>query len=378
MIRKHFQFGLATLALLGAGAALAAQHEIKATERFPATAATSIDIENLAGVVVIEGSTGREIVVESTIVAGARSDEEARRLAGLINLDAKRTGDRITLITRYPLDEYREYKYDRDGFMGWGSSTTTKYQGERVRISSHGVDLHVDYKVSVPKGVALRFKNVVGTIDASKVDGELDLDTASGPITGIGNRGRFHADTGSGSVKVIDHVGEVSADTGSGRITIERLKGDLHADTGSGGVDVRDSEGRTFDLDTGSGRIVVENATVEKFKADTGSGGIALRDAKGVRELSADAGSGSVRLDGDFSLLRDLDIDTGSGGATLTTSKPLNLRIEIDVGSGGIDVDLPNLSNVRSSRGDFTGTAGKGEGTARISTGSGGARIRQQ
>jgi hypothetical protein len=52
----------------------------------------------------------------------------------------------------------------------------------------------------------------------------------------------------------------------------------------------------------------------------------------------------------------------------------------VDAGSGGVEVDLPNMTNVRSSRrgDDFSATVGNGEGVARISTGSGGARVRQQ
>lgn len=363
--------------LLIAGAASAANFELASNHRFPASAGLELDLENLVGAAVIEGTTGKELLVEAKIMAGADSDAEARRLAGLIKIVPRRSGDRVVMHIEYPLDDYRDYKYDLDGSRGWGWNTNTEYQGKRVHISHRGVDLHVDLKVSVPKGVAVRLKNVAGTVDASGVDGDLDLDTSSGPITARDTRGKLRADTGSGRVSVTGHVGSVDADTGSGGVTVVRLEGDLNADTGSGGVRVRDSKGKSWSLDTGSGRVEVEDSTIEELEADTGSGGIQVRNAKGLRILKADAGSGSVRLDGDFSTLRDVDVDTGSGGVTLTTTAPLNLRIDAGAGSGGIDIDLDNLTSVRTSRGDFTGTAGKGEGTARFSTGSGGIRLKQ-
>jgi len=60
---------------------------------------------------------------------------------------------------------------------------------------------------------------------------------------------------------------------------------------------------------------------------------------------------------------------------TLATTQPLDLRLAVDASSGGIDVELPDMRDVRSAPGEFEATLGAGSGRAEIDTGSGGVRI---
>lgn len=354
--------------------AAAASHEIKTTYRNATL--NALELENLVGEMTVLPAEGRELVLEYTVVAGGRTDAEARALAERVQFKTDEHSGRLAIQILYPVDEHRSYAYSG---RGHGYETNTEYQGRRVRITSRGrdaVELHVDITARVPKGFRARFENAVGEISAEGVAADLDFDTGSGGITTHATRGHLRGDTGSGSVTVRDHIGEVEADTGSGEVEIDGLVGDISADTGSGSVTIRNARSEHISADTGSGRVVIERSS-GTLDADTGSGDVEARDFTAGPRVRVDTGSGGVHLEGDLSALRDLVIDTGSGGATLRTSKPLDLRLEIETGSGGIKVAVPDLRDVRQDDGEYSATLGKGSGRAVISTGSGGARVEQ-
>ncbi|HEX6930487.1 MAG TPA: hypothetical protein VF267_14625, partial [Gammaproteobacteria bacterium] len=342
---------------------------------------TEVAVLNLAGNVILKGTDGDELVVKAFLTGEASSADEARRNAGLLSLDINQQGERVEIVTVYPVDEYDEYVYRRDGedddggFFGWGSRTTTSYLDERVSIKSggDGLAVHVDYELLVPDGIAVTFEDKVGTISAENVNGDLLLDTSSGAITVSGGKGSISADTGSGEIRVSDHAGDVLADTGSGGVTVRKVTGDVDADTGSGGVEIVDVTGDVH-IDTGSGGADLENVSGNVL-VDTGSGGVDGHNLQNVRELEIDTGSGSVELDGDFSALERMMIDTGSGGVRMRTRGTLNMHLTVSAGSGGVRVDLPGMANVRTGRGEFEAKIGNGEGRGVIDTGSGGVRI---
>ncbi|HEX6930207.1 MAG TPA: hypothetical protein VF267_13210 [Gammaproteobacteria bacterium] len=372
-----------TVGLLVALPALAETYQDVKEHKFSAAEVTELSVLNLAGSVLLKGSNAREIVVKATFFGEARDAEKARDHAGLLSLAIETEGKRVGITTVYPVNDYDEYIYQRDGdgdggLFGWGSNTTTTYMDERVSVRSggDGLAVHVDYEILVPEGVTVTFDNKVGAIRAENVDGKLRLDTSSGAIAISGGSGDVVADTGSGEIDVSDRTGNVSADTGSGAVTVQKVKGNVDADTGSGGVDVRDVTGDVR-ADTGSGGVDMENITGSIW-ADTGSGGVDGRNLQNVRELEVDTGSGSAELEGDFSKLERLMIDTGSGGVRMKTHGTLNMHLTVSAGSGGVRVDLPEMKNVRTGRGEFEATIGNGKGRGVIDTGSGGVRITSQ
>ncbi|HEX7046314.1 MAG TPA: DUF4097 family beta strand repeat-containing protein [Gammaproteobacteria bacterium] len=378
--KKSFLYMMsAALGLALCPLAAAEVHEETREHRFAASEVTTIAILNLAGAVKLTGTDGDELIVKAMLSGEADDAEEARRNAGLLSLDIRRDGEHVEIVTVYPVKEYDEYIYyrgeDDGGFFGWGSSTTTSYMGERVSVRSggDGIGAHVDYELQIPEGMTVTFENKVGTIHAENVNGKLRLDTSSGAIAISGGKGDVNADTGSGEIEVTDRNGDVFADTGSGGVTVRKVTGDVEADTGSGGVDVTEVTGDVF-IDTGSGGADLERVT-GSIHVDTGSGGVDGRDLKNVRELEIDTGSGSVELDGDFSALERMMIDTGSGGVRMQTTGTLNMHLTVSAGSGGVRVDLPEMSNVRTGRGEFEAKIGNGEGRGVIDTGSGGVRI---
>ncbi|MCG8434741.1 MAG: DUF4097 domain-containing protein [Gammaproteobacteria bacterium] len=366
---------LAAALLFTAGAVQGATHTVQASESFPGKKGTTIEVENLAGEISIEGVRGGDIQLDAEFVGGGDDDDEAREMAAMLSFDVSRSDDVIRVHVNYPVDDFRRFTYRPDGIWG-DSNSQVRYQGDRVTVGSRsgGAELHADIRLRVPAGVNVKFENRVGSIQAEGVRGDMFLDTSSGSVTAKDGQGRLSADTGSGSVGVSNYKGNVSADTGSGSVTVEDIEGDVEADTGSGAVDIFRAKSASIEVDTGSGSVELEDVSGD-LMVDTGSGGVRAHNITAGSRLMIDTGSGGVRLDGDLSGVERLNIDTGSGSVTMRTTKNLNMNLQVSAGSGGVSVDLPDINIIHMSRGEFEADIGNGSGRGVIDTGSGGVRI---
>lgn len=323
-----------------------------------------VTVENLVGAVrLVPGD--KEFVIRATVSADQQSVADAvqlRRVDG-------RSG--VEVVVEYPADLAR-IRYD--GVEIRRIDASIDYQGRRLRITSSGGErVSVDLEIAVPADARLGLQQAVGPVTADRVAADLSLAARFGRITATDGSGRLRADTGSGAVSVASFRGGVVADTGSGGVTIENVLGKVVADTGSGSVRLRGVEGDVV-ADTGSGSVRLDDV-IGSLHVDTGSGSVRGENLVAGPELLVDTGSGSVALSGDLGAVRRLEVDTGSGSVALQSTSPLSLQLELATGSGGIRVDVPAISDVESSRRRFRGVIGAGEGTAKVSTGSGSVRI---
>jgi DUF4097 and DUF4098 domain-containing protein YvlB len=354
----------------------------------------SLSLTNMLGQVSVQPASDGVLTVDSKVVAAAGSDADAQALAGKIRIEVSASGNNVSLTAHYPLDDYTEYYYRQENSLNIGfSTTTTSYEGTRVRISDGtfgtGANLHVDFVVHVPQGVKVTVDNKVGRIDASGVSAPLVLKSGSGDISGEHNNGALAADTGSGDIVLSGHSGaldlssgsgditlsdqksgEVKADTGSGDLKLDRLDGALTARTGSGDVSISDYNGPGADLETGSGDIVIRGAT-GSLKLRTGSGEINATGYKAGQVVECHAGSGDINLSGDLSAVLHLTAESGSGDIVLHTSAVPSLHITATSDSGDVDVDLPGLQNVSARSHSIRGDVNGAKGTAEIEAGSG-------
>jgi len=312
----------------------------------------AVAIYNLAGTVTIERGTGSNVVIEVT-----RGGRDAARLeVERIEVDA-----RPALVVRYPEGDVvyggrgggtSQINVRRDGtFFGSGM------RGSRVSIrrSGRGTQAHADLRILVPAGRAVDLRLGVGGVNASDVEGGLDIDVAAASVRTSNTNGRLRIDTGSGSVVVNDAEGD-----------------DILIDTGSGSVEVNGVRATGLDVDTGSGRVTGSGIVATTVGVDTGSGAITLSDVS-ASDIVLDTGSGRVALDL-VTRIESLVIDTGSGRVQLTVPADLSASLEIDTGSGNIDIDLP-LRITRRNRTSLSGALGSGSGRIEIDTGSGGVSI---
>jgi len=333
------------LALLPLG--LAAQGQERFTLR-----GERVSVWNLAGRVTVEPTSGSEVVVEVT-----RGGKDGRRLS------VESADDR--LVVRYPDRDvvYRETRRSDfsarlnladDGTFAAGYDEMGSGRTVQVRSSGSGLEAHADLRILVPRGQRLRVMLGVGEIDASNVDGDLELSTRVTGVTATGMKGRL------------------SARTGSGRVRIERSEAEVIASTGSGSVELRSVKGREVRASTGSGTITGYEVTAERFESSTGSGGVRIEELT-ASDVRASAGSGTIRLE--MTKLADAVIRTGSGSVNLTLPPVVNVDVEINSGSGSISTDFPvMMEGVR--RRELRGRIGTGEdGRVRVTTGSGSVRL---
>ncbi|MEE8119667.1 MAG: DUF4097 family beta strand repeat-containing protein [Gammaproteobacteria bacterium] len=374
------------LLLMAAAAALFASHPawsdvtetITAKESIKAGSGDRVAVHNLVGTVTIEGARGGAVDIDARFVGTGDDAKEAKAMAAKLSFEIEKTGSTTHVWVNYPTDEYRHFTYRPEG--RWGNSNSqVRYRGKRVSVTSRsgGAEVYADITVRVPRGVNLFFENKVGDITASKVVGDLELDTASGRIKSSGGEGRLSADTGSGSVGVSNRKGDIDVDTGSGAVDVEDVVGDVSVDTGSGSVDLNNIRSDEINIDTGSGGVEINNASGSLY-VDTGSGAVRATEFDAGKDLEIDTGSGGARIEGALGAVRRLRIDTGSGSVTLRTSDGLNMRLEVSAGSGGVRVDLPDTQVISSERGELEVDLGDGSGDGVIDTGSGGVRITSQ
>jgi hypothetical protein len=322
------------------------------TEEIPAQGL--VKIENLAGKVVLRSTPGDSIKVRAEVHAEGGSSAETERLLDAVRI-AREGG---AWVLTYPVDRYDAFVYPQSG---WGGNSSTKYRGERVRVSGKSWRsapvLYVNLMIEVPRNGRLHVRNLVGDIAGESLAGELT------------------ADTGSGDVWLKDFDGQLVADTGSGTVTLQGVRGtSLRVDTGSGDVRAEDVHVERLEADTGSGEVWIANVSARWIEADTGSGDITLEDLEAERVL-ADTGSGDVLLTGDLSGAREIVADTGSGDIRILAGAGFEFDLDADLGSGRVRVGYSDAELVRHGR-EVVG-ARRGSGATRISvdTGSGNCEV---
>lgn len=330
MSRRAFALGL--LAFLPWAPVTAA-----AQEQY-AIAGEHIAVYNLAGEIEVEGTSGGQVTVQ--VMRGGRDGAELGIEIG--DVDGRQTlrvvypDTRVTYAAR-GWSGNTTVRVRRDGT--WGGSSGIPFLGgaRSVRISNRGggMEAHADLRIGVPRGQRVDIYVAAGRITADNVDGQVRLDTHSGPVAA------------------------------------RRMSGHLTLDTGSGGVEVSGMRGDLF-IDTGSGSVEVANVVSDRLVIDTGSGRITLRDAV-ARDILLDTGSGSVQAEIGGAIER-IVIDTGSGNVALRVPEDLDATVDIDTGSGRITTDIP-IRVTRQARDELHGIMGEGRGTVRIDTGSGSVRI---
>lgn len=312
---------------------------------------SEVAVYNLAGHVEVVRGSGSDVVVR--ISRGGADASELRIETGEIR-------GRSTLRVIYPDDRIIYPQMGRrsntsqsvrdDGTFGDGGNR----RGDRVQIrgSGRGLEAWADLVIEVPVNSTFSLFLAVGEVEAHGIDGDVSLETGSGPVSATDITGSLHVDTGSGRVTVRGVRGSLTVDTGSGRVDVSDVVGrEIDLDTGSGGITGVGLEADVLRVDTGSGRIELEEISAREVLLDTGSGSVDIELLTDVDRLEIDTGSGSITVRAPANLGAMVEIDTGSGGIDLDF--PLEVRsvrrhhvvgrigdgrgeIEIDTGSGSV------------------------------------------
>lgn len=369
------------------------------------TPGVRIELENLAGRVSATAAPGNEFILIATVHAGGESKAEAEALAARLDFTTDPLPGVIRVKAGYPLAQYDSYYYPRWGggdaapkLIGvqinsdrserrvcglplfGGCRTTSKFQGTQVTVSSEprrgAAPLYADVVLQIPAGAAVELSTVLGALSADGLRGAIRLSTGSGDVRTAVNSGELNVESGSGDVAVDGQTGAVRIETGSGDVTTRRVQGGVRISTGSGDVSLEEVTGPAHEVETGSGEIRLRKVS-GALKTSTGSGAVRGDELAPGEQLSADTGSGDIRLDGDLAAVRNFTISTGSGDVEVNMSRPPDAQLRVDTGSGEITVDLPGLADIVSNHGEYQARLGQGRGKMKIETSSGDVKLRQ-
>jgi DUF4097 and DUF4098 domain-containing protein YvlB len=202
-----------------------------------------VSIGNIAGDIVVTGTSGDEVSIDATKRTRGNRDELSR-----VEIIVDEHGGRVDVRTNH---------------------------------TGHNDHVSVDYAVSVPDSASVELASVSGSIKVSGVKGSVRATTVSGDVTT------------NDTPKV-----EVARST-SGNVTIGHISidGDLSAGSISGSVTVKGVKARGLDLGSISGDVLVTDATCDRLTAKSVSGGIEYSGSlshNGRYEMNTH--SGSIRL----------------------------------------------------------------------------------
>lgn len=293
------------------------------TERITRTlkigASGELDLSNIAGDITVTRGRGSDAEIEIVKTARGRTDEDARQMLGLVQVDIDERAGRAEVTTRYPSNDNR-------------------------RSGRRNINVSVAYNVTAPAGTSLRVRSISGNVKADGITGDLSLESVSGDI-GIANAGRISsAKSISGNVSIADTPidGAAEASSVSGNVVMQRVKA------------------RRLSLNSVSGNLVLDGVTAERIDGQTVSGSIQFTSSlapNGRYELQSHSGDVRVTLTG----------DTG-------------FELEANSWSGTVRADIPGLSRTGDPSGpgrrrSIHATHGNGSAILNITTFSGNAIV---
>jgi hypothetical protein len=171
----------------------------------------SIEIKGINGDIRAEPSGSNEVDV--TAVKRANRDDP-----GSVRIEVVPNGGNVTICAVYP---------SRDS-----SQPNVCQPGDGGRMNTQNNDVQVGFTVHVPAGVVFIGKTVNGGVDASRLNGDVVLNTVNGSLT-FSTTGEARAKTVNGSIRGVmgqaHWTGTLQISTVNGGITLS-LPGDLNTE----------------------------------------------------------------------------------------------------------------------------------------------------
>jgi DUF4097 and DUF4098 domain-containing protein YvlB len=244
-------------------------------------------VKNINGTVTVEGWTRTEVTVTGELA------EEAEEL------DVSGSKGRLRIEVKYP---------------------------SRMR----NVRGQTDLELKVPVGADVVVDAVNCNIEASKVEGELRLESVNGDILVEGKPAVVEAQTVNGRIEIAATTSEVKAETVGGRIVLDGVSGEVSAGAVGGSIHVRGGSFESAEFATVSGDIEFtgELSGDGSFDFDTHNGDIVLElpaDTSAEFEVSTFSG--------------DIDNDFGPDGRRSRRHGP-GRELYFTVGSGAARVSI--------------------------------------
>jgi DUF4097 and DUF4098 domain-containing protein YvlB len=263
-------------------------------------------------------------------------------------------------------------------------SVREESKGDTLVLTAPGGPVISHVLVRTPRVEQVVVSTSDGAVEASGVDGSLEVDTGGGEITADRIRGNCKLVTGAGDIRV-GSCGGLQCSSGAGRIqvgvvpgpavvetvggdiTVNEVGGTLRAETGGGGIHIFKA-GAAVSVSTGGGQIVVERATgivtarnmagpvkvgaAAGVQCESASGGINVSNIAGAMNVSTSLGNIMASLLS--GKLGESFLATGNGDITvfIPSNVGVNIRAQNDMAdtTRRIAVDFPAVHVRRQGR----------------------------
>jgi len=218
-----------------------------------------------------------------------------------------------------------------------------------------GLNLNVQYKISIPKKFNLDLKTAAGSVTVGDLVGELKARTAGGslkfgniegPVNGNTSAGSIHLASANGPVAVktaggsID-LGKVEADTvaetSAGSITVKVAKAKLVVKSAGGSINLGELDGETM-AETSAGSIEVKKSKA-KLVAKSSGGSLSIDDA--LEAVDARTSAGSVTASFSAQPTSDCRLSTAGGSVRVKVAANLAFDVDAKTNGGQVKTDLP-------------------------------------
>jgi len=265
-------------------------------------------------------------------------------------------------------------------------------QGDTLVLTAPGGAIMARVLVKAPRLGAVAIGTSDGAVEATGIDGTLDVNSRAGEIAVDRVRGKCTLITGGGDVHIGTVDGPLECTTNGGNISLKLARGDarletyggdisadqvdgvVRAQTAGGGVHIR-LAGASVTATSGGGEIVIEkaNGTVTAHNmagpvevgaaagvhCESASGGVRLSRISGPMRVSTSMGNILADLAG--ARLADSILATASGDITVLI--PSNLGVTIRAENAMAD-------SMRRIISDFPGIASRRQGSRLVATGA--------
>ncbi|MGH9408835.1 MAG: DUF4097 family beta strand repeat-containing protein [Vicinamibacterales bacterium] len=217
-----------------------------------------LDLGNVAGDITVTRGRGGDATLEIVKTARARTDDDAKRMLTLVNVDVNETSRRAEVRARYGNDTNL-----------WGRSGN--------------LDVSVAYNVTAPEGTRITAESISGGIRITGIK-DVSANTVSGDVHVSGADRLGSVKSVSGSVEVDDaNVDSLESGNVSGDVTIRRVKA------------------RRIEVGSVSGNVLLDGVDCDRVTAHTTSGDVTFTgrlSSNGRYELKSFSGEVHVSVTG--------------------------------------------------------------------------------
>lgn len=280
-----------------------------------------LTLSNLVGDIVITRRGGDEVQLEAVKIARGRTDEEAREVLPLVNVEFSDRSGRAEARVNYPAEHWNNRK--------------------------RNVNVAVNFSVSAPENTRITVKTLSGDITVSDIKGDLSLITTSGDVA-ISNAGR---------------ISEARSTSGSVEVKSATMENAVELSSVSGNVIARQIKAPRMELQTVSGNVIMDDVDVPRIDAQSVAGAVEFsgRLARNGRyDFNSHAGNVRIVVVGDTGFEFDANTFNGTVRSDITLEGVGVNRARDDAGSRD-----------RSGRKSLRGTYGDGSALVDVTTFSG-------